>query len=205
MSTSAHASSRQHLDPLAACGADDIASPGDGVLMCRRLRPTAPAPDSHSSPPPTGGPFTGQTPAGFIDRGVIGNRRVFEMRRASRRTRSPEPAGRGLPDQRTGQSGYGRRRRRRCAGRAICHPHDSPGVIVVVRPTTLPTRRERGSAHQRGRARPRSRSSSPPTISSPAPSPTPARACGAGSFCSAEARSPIVTRRCRAARSDASR
>jgi hypothetical protein len=34
-----------------------------------------------------GGPFTGATPAGFIDRGVQFNRRVFEMPSRLRRTR----------------------------------------------------------------------------------------------------------------------
>jgi len=66
------------LIPLAACGADDIASPGEGVIVVPTPAPTAPAPTPGPTPTP-GGPFTGATPAGFIDRGVIGNLRVFEM------------------------------------------------------------------------------------------------------------------------------
>jgi hypothetical protein len=66
------------LIPLAACGADDIASPGEGVIVVPAPAPSAPAP-TPTPPPPTGGPFTGQTPAGMVDRGVIGNRRVFEL------------------------------------------------------------------------------------------------------------------------------
>jgi hypothetical protein len=66
------------LIPLAACGADDIASPGEGVIIVPAPAP-APAPTPTPTPPTTGGPFTGATPAGFVDRGVVGGRRVFEM------------------------------------------------------------------------------------------------------------------------------
>jgi hypothetical protein len=66
------------LIPLAACGADDVASPGEGVIIVPTPGPSAPAPTPGPTPTP-GGPFTGAAPAGFIDRGVIGNRRVFEM------------------------------------------------------------------------------------------------------------------------------
>ena len=63
---------------LAACGgADDVASPGEGNLVV--VAPPAPAPSTTPPPPATGGAFTGAAPAGFIDRGVINNRRVFEM------------------------------------------------------------------------------------------------------------------------------
>ena len=65
--------------PLAACGADDIASPGEGVIVVPAPAPS-PSPSPSPSPTPTpGGAFTGATPAGFTDRGVIGNKRVFEM------------------------------------------------------------------------------------------------------------------------------
>lgn len=65
------------LIPLAACGADDVASPGEGVLVV----PTpGPAPSPSPTPAPTsGGAYTGPVPAGFVDRGVVNNRRVFEM------------------------------------------------------------------------------------------------------------------------------
>ncbi|HEX8401875.1 MAG TPA: hypothetical protein VF628_09250 [Allosphingosinicella sp.] len=66
------------LIPLAACGADDIASPGEGVIIVPTPAP-APAPSPTPTPPTTGGPFTGATPAGFVDRGVVGGRRVFEL------------------------------------------------------------------------------------------------------------------------------
>jgi hypothetical protein len=68
------------LIPLAACGgADDIASPGEGVLIVPAPAP-APAPTPPPPPPPpTGGAFSGATPAGMTDRGVIGGRRVFEL------------------------------------------------------------------------------------------------------------------------------
>ena len=58
------------LIPLAACGADDVASPGEGVIVI-----PAPSPSPTPGPSPTPTP----TPAGFIDRGIVNNRRVFEM------------------------------------------------------------------------------------------------------------------------------
>jgi hypothetical protein len=69
------------LVPLAACGADNVASPGEGVLIVPTPAPSSPAPTPPpTSPAPTpGGPFTGATPAGMTDRGVIGGRRVFEL------------------------------------------------------------------------------------------------------------------------------
>ena len=65
------------LIPLAACGADDVASPGEGVLVAPTPSPT-PSPSPTPTPTP-GGAFTGAVPAGFVDRGVVNNRRVFEM------------------------------------------------------------------------------------------------------------------------------
>jgi len=62
---------------LAACGADDVASPGEGVIIA----PTpTPSPTPTPTPTPTpGAAYNGATPAGMIDRGVIGNKRVFEL------------------------------------------------------------------------------------------------------------------------------
>lgn len=67
---------------LGACGgADDVASPGEGNLIV--VNPPAPAPTTPTPPPPpppaAGGAFTGATPAGFTDLGVVNNRRVFGM------------------------------------------------------------------------------------------------------------------------------
>ncbi|MFC3712870.1 hypothetical protein ACFOMD_09830 [Sphingoaurantiacus capsulatus] len=62
---------------LAACGADDVASPGEGTLV------PAPAPSPSPSPSPTPTPTPG-TPAtscatGFSDAGVVGNYRVCRI------------------------------------------------------------------------------------------------------------------------------
>ena len=69
------------LIPLAACdgGANNVASPGEGVIVVPTPTPGTPTPTPGTPTPTPGGPFTGPTPAGFIDRGVVGNRRVFEM------------------------------------------------------------------------------------------------------------------------------
>ena len=67
---------------LAACdGADDVASPGEGNLITIVTPAPPPPPPAAPTPPPptTGGAFTGATPAGMVDRGVIGGRRVFEL------------------------------------------------------------------------------------------------------------------------------
>ena len=67
------------LIPLAACGADSVGSPGEGVIVVPTPAPS-PTPNPNPNPTPTpGGPYTGATPAGFIDRGTVNNRRVFEM------------------------------------------------------------------------------------------------------------------------------
>ena len=64
---------------LAACGgADDVASPGEGNLIVVNT-PAPPPPPPPPPPPAAGGAFTGATPAGFVDRGVVGNKRVFEL------------------------------------------------------------------------------------------------------------------------------
>jgi len=66
---------------LSACGADDVASPGDGVIIVPTPTPSpTPTPGPAPTPTPTpGGPYSGAIPAGFIDRGVVNNRRVLEM------------------------------------------------------------------------------------------------------------------------------
>ncbi len=64
---------------LAACGADDVASPGEGTIVVPAPTPS-PSPTPTPTPTPTpGGAYTGATPAGMIDRGVIGGKRVFEL------------------------------------------------------------------------------------------------------------------------------
>jgi hypothetical protein len=67
--------------PLAACGgADDVASPGEGVIVVPTPSPgPTPTPGGGTPTPTPGGAFTGPAPAGFIDRGVVNNRRVFEL------------------------------------------------------------------------------------------------------------------------------
>jgi len=65
--------------PLAACGADDVASPGEGNLVIINPPPAAPAPTPTPTPtPPTGGPAA-TCPGGTTDRGVLGNRRNCEI------------------------------------------------------------------------------------------------------------------------------
>jgi hypothetical protein len=66
--------------PLAACGADDVASPGEGVLVVPGPG-SSPSPSPSPSPtptPPTGGPAA-SCPSGTADRGIIGNRRNCEL------------------------------------------------------------------------------------------------------------------------------
>ena len=68
--------------PLAACGADDVASPGEGVLVVPAPTPApAPAPAPTPTPTPTPGSAAASCPAGTIDRGVITqvNRRNCEL------------------------------------------------------------------------------------------------------------------------------
>lgn len=64
--------------PLAACGADDVASPGDGVIIVPT--PTTPTPPI-TPPPPTTPPGTpaASCVTGTVDRGVAGNRRICEF------------------------------------------------------------------------------------------------------------------------------
>ena len=57
------------LIPLAACGADDVASPGEGVIVA----PTpTPSPTPTPTPTPTPGQAAASCPAGTTDRGVVG-------------------------------------------------------------------------------------------------------------------------------------
>jgi hypothetical protein len=63
------------LIPLAACGATDVASPGEGTIVTPAPTPPAPPP-----PPPTGGGTPAAScPAGYVDRGVVGTRRACEL------------------------------------------------------------------------------------------------------------------------------
>jgi hypothetical protein len=64
--------------PLAACGADDIASPGEGVIVPPPAGPPAPPAPPPPPPPGTGGPAAA-CPANTTDRGVVGNRRACEI------------------------------------------------------------------------------------------------------------------------------
>ena len=57
-----------------ACGADDVASPGEGELVVV----TPPAPPPPPPPPPPGTP-AGTCPMGTIDRGVIATKRACEL------------------------------------------------------------------------------------------------------------------------------
>ena len=59
---------------VGACGADDVASPGEGNLVIV----TPPAPPPPPPPPPPGTPAA-SCPAGTVDRGVVGTRRACEL------------------------------------------------------------------------------------------------------------------------------
>jgi hypothetical protein len=61
--------------PLAACGADDIASPGEGAIV---VVPPAPAPPPPPPPPAPGTPAA-TCPAGTTDGGVVGTRRACQL------------------------------------------------------------------------------------------------------------------------------
>jgi hypothetical protein len=64
------------LIPLAACGADDIASPGEGVIIV----PTpTPAPTPTPTPTPTPGTPAASCPTGTTDGGVVGSRRACQV------------------------------------------------------------------------------------------------------------------------------
>ena len=64
--------------PLAACGPNDVASPGEGNIIV--IPPPAPAPPPPPPPPspPPGGPAA-SCPAGTVDRGVVGTKRACEL------------------------------------------------------------------------------------------------------------------------------
>jgi hypothetical protein len=64
------------LIPLSACGPEDTASPGEGVLVTPP--PGAPVPPPAPPAPPPGQPAAG-CPAQTTDRGVVGNRRNCEI------------------------------------------------------------------------------------------------------------------------------
>ena len=59
---------------LGGCGADDIASPGEGNLVI-----VTPAPPPPPPPPPAPGTPAASCPAGTVDRGVVGQRRACEL------------------------------------------------------------------------------------------------------------------------------
>lgn len=63
--------------PLAACGADDVASPGEGVIVSPP--PSTPAPPPPPPPPPPSSGPAANCPAQTVDRGVIANRRNCEI------------------------------------------------------------------------------------------------------------------------------
>ncbi|MCJ8157601.1 hypothetical protein [Sphingomonas sp. LaA6.9] len=65
------------LSTLAACGgADDVASPGDGVI----ITPTPTPPQTPTpTPPQTPGQPAASCPTGFTDGGVIGSRRACQL------------------------------------------------------------------------------------------------------------------------------
>jgi hypothetical protein len=65
------------LIPLAACGADDVASPGEGTLVTPPPAPPTNNPPVNN-PPPTGGPAA-SCPSQTTDRGVLANRRNCEI------------------------------------------------------------------------------------------------------------------------------
>jgi hypothetical protein len=64
------------LIPLAACGADDVASPGEGVLV---PGPTPTPPPPPPPPPPPANTPAASCPAQTTDRGVLANRRNCEI------------------------------------------------------------------------------------------------------------------------------
>lgn len=100
--------------PLAACGADDIASPGDGVIVT----PPTPTPTPPTPTPPTtpaGTPFQGTLPAnvtaiGGTDRGVLGTNtagvRVVELP-ATFRANTTLPRVQGIAYRINGQTNVG--------------------------------------------------------------------------------------------------
>jgi hypothetical protein len=60
---------------LAACGPNDVASPGEGNIIVIPAPAPAPPPPP---PPPAGGPAA-SCPTGTIDRGVVGTKRACEL------------------------------------------------------------------------------------------------------------------------------
>ncbi|MBX3562419.1 MAG: hypothetical protein KF780_11485 [Sphingomonas sp.] len=64
------------LVPLAACGADDIASPGEGVIV---VPPPTGNPNPNPNPNPQPGQPAASCPTGTTDGGVIGSRRSCQL------------------------------------------------------------------------------------------------------------------------------
>ncbi|NJC33274.1 hypothetical protein GGR88_000748 [Sphingomonas jejuensis] len=67
--------------PLAACGADDVASPGEGVIVVPAPTPTTPTPTTPTptTPTPTPGTPAADCPTGTTDAGVIGSVRACRL------------------------------------------------------------------------------------------------------------------------------
>lgn len=64
---------------LVACGADDVASPGEGQLVNPPSATPSPSPTPSPTPTPTPGQPAASCPGGTIDRGVIATRRNCEL------------------------------------------------------------------------------------------------------------------------------
>ena len=64
---------------LAACGADDVASPGEGNLVVIPAPTPSPSPTPSPTPTPTPGTPAASCPAQTTDRGIVGTRRDCEI------------------------------------------------------------------------------------------------------------------------------
>lgn len=65
------------IPAIAACGADDVASPGEGQIVI--VPPPAPPPPPPPPPPPVGGQPAANCPAGTANVGVVANRRNCQV------------------------------------------------------------------------------------------------------------------------------
>lgn len=64
---------------LAGCGADDVASPGEGNIVVIPAPPAPPPPGPPPPPPPPSGGPADSCPAGTTDAGVIANNRACQL------------------------------------------------------------------------------------------------------------------------------
>ena len=191
--------------PLAACGPNDVASPGEGNIIV--IPPPAAAPPP--PPPPPRRPRADRPRAARPAPSTAASSAPARLRAAA----AASPADttiQNLPgvaysiagpvNVGTDVGGDG------TAGRRPGGDADRPGRHHAVRLVgqRLSGRQPR-LADQGDRQRRPTRSSSPPAPMSPAPPPTAARACGAASSCSAARRSATATPPSRAARPIASR